>query len=335
MQLLRHNFSTHIILAGWPLSVALVISILWGKESYLDYALVANAGYLLASLLDWGGVNARVVLNKIENIENVWLNKAILFSFLSIIVGVIFSKLEIVLFAVAAFTNPQWIYVANNEQKKYNRVLFWSRIAIMFTFFSQNFLILLPISLIVINVVLIVITNHKLRISKYSEVKQYFVHGFTFFLSKLSTSLWMYLPLLIISRFSTYEYVAYADKFYQMIVASSVPIVLTQLKGQLNLSIKRFSFLGRFLSLFFIIISVFIWLFNLDFAILYFMFGTALFFLAVFGQGWIKEPRLRMLNITYAISTLIILLLSYIIPHLLLLYPIFFIINIYARIRLH
>ena len=284
MQLLRHNFSTHVILAAWPLSVALVISIVWGKEIYLNYALVANAGYLLASLLDWGGVNARVVLNKTENIENVWINKAVVFSLLSIIIGIIFSKLEIVLFAIAAFTNPQWIYVAKNEQKRYNKVLFFSRIIIVSTFFSENFLILLPIGLIAANVIQIVIINKKFAVSKYYEIRQYFLHGFSFFLSKLSTSLWMYLPLLIISRFSTYEYLAYVDKLYQMLVASSVPIVLTQFKGQLNLSKNRFLLISRILSIIFIILCLLTLVLDLDLYILYMMFGTALFFLAVFGQ---------------------------------------------------
>lgn len=333
--LLRRNFSTHLILAGWPLSVAAAISIVWGKELYLDYALVANAGYLLASLLDWGGVNARVLLNKTENIENVWLNKAIFFSVLSIIVGVLFSKLEIVLFAVAAFTNPQWIYIAYNEQKKYNKVLFWSRIILISTFFFPNFLIILPIGLTATNVLLIVIINIKLRLSKYNEIEQYFIQGFSFFISKLSTSLWMYLPLLIISRFSTYEYLAYVDKFYQIIVASSVPIVLTQLKGDVNLTRSRFSFYSRFLSLTFIVLCSVTVVFNLDFSVLYFMFGTALFFLAVFGQGWIRHSHVHELNMTYAISTLLILFLSYIFPQVLLMYPIFFVTNVYARFRLH
>ena len=334
MQLLRQNFSTHAILAAWPLSVALVISIVWGKEIYLNYALVANAGYLLASLLDWGGVNARVVLNKTENIENVWINKAILFSLLSIIIGIIFSKLEIVFFAIAAFTNPQWIYVAKNEQKRYNKVLFFSRMILVLTFFSENFLILLPVGLIAANVIQIVLINKKFVISRYCEIKQYFLHGFSFFLSKLSTSLWMYLPLLIISRFSTYEYLAYVDKLYQMGVASSVPIVLTQFKGQLTLSKKGFLIISRSLSIFFIILSLLTLIIDLDLSILYVMFGTALFFLAVFGQGWIKKSRLNILNMTYAVSTLLILFVSYYIPQFLLMYPLFFIINIYARIRL-
>jgi len=334
VQLLRHNFSTHVILAAWPLSVALVISVVWGKDIYLNYALVANAGYLLASLLDWGGVNARVVLNKTENIENVWVNKAILFSFLLIIIGIIFSKLEVVLFAIAAFTNPQWIYVSRNEQKRYNKVLFLSRIIMVLTFFSENFLILLPIGLITANVIQIVVINKKFAISKYCEIKQYFVHGFSFFLSKLSTSLWMYLPLYIISRFSTYEYLAYVDKLYQMVVASSVPIVLTQFKGQLNLSKKGFLLISRSLSIIFIVLSLLTWILELDLSVLYMMFGTALFFLAVFGQGWIKNSRLTVLNMTYAISTMLIVFISYYIPQFLLMYPFFFIINIYARIRL-
>lgn len=334
MQLLRHNFSTHVILAAWPLSVALVISIVWSKEIYLNYALVANAGYLLASLLDWGGVNARVVLNKTEDIENVWINKAILFSFLSIIIGIILSKLVIVLFAIAAFTNPQWIYVAKDEQKRYNKVLFISRIIILSTFFSENFLILLPIGLIAANVIQIIIINKNFAISRYCEIKQYFVHGFSFFLSKLSTSLWMYLPLLIISRFSAYEYLAYVDKLYQMVVASSVPIVLTQFKGQLNLSKIKFLIISRSLSIIFIIFSLLTWILDIDLSILYIMFGIALFFLAVFGQGWIKKHQLNTLNMTYAISTLSILFASYYIPQFLLMYPVFFIINVYARIRL-
>ena len=334
MQLLRHNFSTHLILAAWPLSVALVISIVWGKEIYLNYALVANAGYLLASLLDWGGVNARVVLNKTENIENVWINKAVLFSLLSIIIGIIFSKLEIVLFAIAAFTNPQWIYVSKNQQKRYNKVLFLSRIILVSTFFSENFLILLPIGLIVVNVIQIVVINKKFAVSKYYEIKQYFLHGFSFFLSKLSTSLWMYLPLLIISRFSTYEYLAYVDKLYQMLVASSVPIVLTQFKGKLNLSKNGFLLISRSLSIIFMTLSLLILILDLDLYILYMMFGSALFFLAVFGQGWIKNSRLNILNMTYAVSTLLILLISYYIPRFLLMYPLFFIVNVYARFRL-
>lgn len=334
MQLLRRNFSTHLILAGWPLSVAVVISIAWSKELYLDYALVANAGYLLASLLDWGGVNARVLLNKSENIENIWLNKVIFFSVSAIILGIFLSNVEIVLFAVAAFTNPQWIYVYYSDQNKYNRVLILSRIILLFTFLSPNFLILLPIGLIATNVLLILmIVNQKLRLSRISEIQQYFIQGFSFFMSKLSTSLWMFLPLLIISRVSTYEYLAYIDKLYQMTVAASVPIVLTQFKGQLNLSRSKFTIVSQLLLLTFLTICTLKVFYSLDFSFLYIMFGTSLFFLAVFGQGWIRQASVNALNNVYSISTLAILALGYFFPETLLLYPIFFIINVYARAR--
>lgn len=331
----RSNLITHLILAFWPVLLALLITILWNKEIYLHYGILANTAYLISSIIDWGGVNARLINNSNIHVLQAWLIKISIGFILSLLGGMIFDKIEISLFTIAAFSNPQWLYVKYDNQKEYNSIVFWGRILALTTIQSSNFMILLPSTMILLNAILLLRLN-RLNVSLFQKkvnLTMYLKDGFTFFLSKSSTTLWMYLPLLILTKIEKVWYLAYVDKAYQLIVLSSIPVVLTQIRGHIKLSHRIMKITGLIVG-FIIALTTLSYVFlkpNIIF--LYSNFSLSLLYLSIFGQGWIDKINIKKTNIVYSVSSLCFLGLCFYDTRLFVIFPLFFIFNFFYRAK--
>jgi len=229
---LLNNYVVHFFQVSWPLLVAMIITFFHSKKDYTDLAILMNTGYFIGGLFDYGGVNHRILyLSKNSKWWSILLLKIIISSILFF-----FFDFVKVLFAISVFLNPLWIYTDCLKQSSFvNYSLLLKFISLPLLFLS-NFIIPFSIAQVIIFLILNLIVFKDLN--KSFELKQsniflgYLTTGFSFFISKISTSFWLYIPLVLFSSIGlANENIAYFDKVYQLFLLSTVPITLTFLKS--------------------------------------------------------------------------------------------------------
>jgi hypothetical protein len=338
LKVLKTNIKTHAILAIWPLLLAVIVTIVWGESKFKDYAIAANTGYFAGSLLDWGGTNFRILFNKRNQILSFWILKVSFLALIAFILSFFLDFTSELAFMVAIFSNPLWVYVDIGEQATYNKFLLYSRIVCLALLFTPGFITLVPIAFILFNIIL----TYKLK--KYFEYESfkyitensifYIKHGLSFFLSKISTSAWMYLPLLILSTKTDSALLPYLDKLYQMAVTATVPFVLTQLKLGNFLSRKIMIVTGLTLIIFNLFPIIFSNYGSEEIILFYAALSFLLIYLSVFGQGWVLPEKTIWINCVYFFTTLITLFVwQYYNSNIYALVGLFFVINFLIRIR--
>lgn len=229
----KKNFIIQVIQSGWPLIVLITISFFHSKNAYADLALILNLGYLIGSVVDFGGVNHRILNYSAEN-YNDWLIILFIKVFLLCFMFLFYNP-SVILFAFSVVINPLWIFTNENEQKKFiNYVLIGRLISfplLLTSNFIFNYALVQSIVFIILNVIYFKKKKLQLNFHFIPLLIKYFKSGFSFFLSKFSTSFWLYIPFIIISKSEYFSNnYAYLDKLYQLSLVSIIPVTLTMLK---------------------------------------------------------------------------------------------------------
>lgn len=310
-RLLKLNYLVQLIQSAWPIGVLLLVTIFHGKDSYSDLAIALNYGYLIGALIDFGGVNHRMIFFS-KNHYNQWKN-ILLFKIVLCFLLFFFLDFEVVFFALSVIINPFWVYTNENLQHKYIKYSLIGRFITLPIFLFEDFI--LPYSMaqvfifLILNVLIFKI-NFKDRLSDLAVKKSilnYYKTGFSFFTSKASTSFWLYFPLILISSLPDYnENIAYLDRLYQFSLLLITPLTLTLLKiDKKNIYTQKINMLNIFVAIAFLVCLTHLNVFG-DYISTYFVLIPGMAYISYLGHGLaVNKKQISLQNYSMSIFSIL------------------------------